>query len=57
MDDRQRELDQRIRAAQRKEFLRQLSEAKLLIVLGAGMLAVVIGGALSPPHRPSSRRQ
>ncbi len=46
MDDRQRDLDQRIRKAQRGEFFRQLSEARLLIVLGAGMIAVVIGGAL-----------
>ena len=37
MNERQRELDQRIRTAQRKEFFRQVSEARLLIVLGAGM--------------------
>ena len=46
MNERQRELDQRIRTAQRKEFFRQVSEARLLIVLGAGMLGLVIGGAL-----------
>src|SRR5690242_19808377 len=46
MDDRQRDLDRRIRAAQRKEFFRQLSEAKLLIVIGAILLAVVVGGAI-----------
>jgi hypothetical protein len=46
MDDRQRDLDRRIRAAQRKEFLRQLSEAKLLIVIGFVLLVVVVGGAV-----------
>lgn len=46
MDDRQRDLDRRIRAAQRKEFLRQVSEAKLLIVIGIVLLAVVVGGAI-----------
>ncbi len=46
MDDRQRELDRRIRTAQRREFLRQLSEMKVLIALGGVMLVIVIGGAM-----------
>lgn len=46
MDDRQRDLDKRIRTAQRKEFFRQLSEAKLLIIIGAVMLTIVVGGAI-----------
>lgn len=46
MDDRQRDLDRRIRAAQRKEFLRQLSEAKLLVVIGIFIVGLAIGGAM-----------
>ncbi|MEZ6028933.1 MAG: hypothetical protein R3C46_04195 [Hyphomonadaceae bacterium] len=44
MDDRQRDLDRRIRRAQRKEFFRNLWEARLLIAIGVVMLALIVGG-------------
>lgn len=46
MDERQRELDRRIRSAQRREFLRQLYDARLLLVLGACMLGLLTASAL-----------
>lgn len=53
MDDRQRDLDRRIRRAQRMEFFRQLNEAKLAIALGVGLIAAIfLGGsfAATPQH-------
>jgi hypothetical protein len=46
MDDRQRELDRRIRQAQRREFLRQVWEAKLLVIIGVAIIGLGVGGAL-----------
>ena len=44
MDDRQRELDRRIRSAQRREFFRQLWEARLLVIGGAALLGTLAFG-------------
>jgi hypothetical protein len=46
MDDRQRDLDRRIRRAQRQEFFRNLWEARVLVVIGVIMLAL-LGGSIS----------
>lgn len=41
MDERQREIDRRIRSAQRRLLLGGLWEHRLLLFIGAGMLAVI----------------
>lgn len=46
MDDRQRDLDRRIRRAQRREFMRNLWEARALIAIGLVLLVALIGGTV-----------
>lgn len=43
MDDRQRDLDRRIRRAQRQMFLRALWDFKIVIVAGLALFGVMIG--------------
>jgi hypothetical protein len=51
MDDRQRDLDRRIRCAQRPMFLRGLWEHKTLIVIGLAMLGL-LGGSMAFSSAP-----
>ena len=44
MDDRQRELDRRIRRAQRQMFFKGVWEQKMLIIIGIAMLGLLGGG-------------
>lgn len=44
MDDRQRDLDRRIRRAQRQMFLKALWDSKIVIVGGLALFGVMIGG-------------
>lgn len=44
MDDQKRDLDRRIRRAQRMEFFRQLREGWMAIALGVGLLAAIFMG-------------
>lgn len=51
MDDRQRDLDRRIRRAQRQMFLRGLWEHKMLILIGIAMLGL-LGGSMAFSSAP-----
>lgn len=44
MDDRQRDLDRRIRRAQRQIFLRALWDFRIALLAGLALFAIMIGG-------------
>lgn len=53
MDDRQRDLDRRIRRAQRQEFFRNLWEARMIIGVGVVMLSALIFGTMYNATEPT----
>lgn len=56
MDDRQRDLDRRIRRAQRQEFFRNLWEARVLVVIGVIMLGLLAGSISFNAEQPHLER-
>lgn len=46
MNEREREIDRAIRRARRREFFRQLGEAKMILIIGVIMLGFIIVGVI-----------
>lgn len=56
MDDRQRDLDRRIRRAQLQEFFHNLWEARVLVVIGVIMLGLLAGSISFNAEQPHLER-